>query len=223
MIFTDEIKKRIKDLYSNTSMSYTDIALEIGTNRKSLSKVIERMIQKGELVKRKPVKKDSLSAWQNEKIIELYNAGLSYVDIAQGANCSKFIVSRKLADALEKGIIEKRPQPTYNRKKPHKVVRREVRRESKEIYFDVDSLPKLEEPIKCSLGMAKTCRFGCLGCATTTSKCNFMGVTGHSRIVVDSETPVHVPMESHNKNYTLCRMYQKVTRENKRYKSKVEM
>ena len=107
-------KEKILELY-NLGLQYEEITEILGVSITTVNQYIEELKEEGKIQKRKnPKRKNSKKEENKEKILELYNLGLQYKEIADRVGLSITTVNKYIKELKEEGRMRKKEKTTKN-------------------------------------------------------------------------------------------------------------
>lgn len=163
---TDGKEDIIRKMYKEGA-TIQEISIAVNFNPSTVCKYTKKMIQKGELeprhTKAKPLDQD--------RIIEMYNKGMTYADIGAEFSCSDMKISGICKGLRANGILKERGRAGTNKSNHVKPYRRN---KTAEVIEDSS------KGVKCTPRVARGCKYGTCNSGWL---CNYVDITGKLRTV----------------------------------------
>ncbi|MCT1178524.1 winged helix-turn-helix transcriptional regulator [Pediococcus pentosaceus] len=108
--FSDNEIEKLIELYNN-SLFYKEIARSLNVSESTVKKRVKQLINQGKLKKRLHITRAiRFSDKEIKSLIDMYNNGLTYKEIAQALDVSKGVITSRVNLLIEQGKIIKRPR-----------------------------------------------------------------------------------------------------------------
>lgn len=114
MTFNSNQEQQIIDLY-NQGVTYKEISAKIGTSKSSVFRYIQKLKGEGKITVNRTTSRDTIQN-QSAQILNMYNLGLSYNEMAEKLGVSVSIIESRITELRRKKILKKARHPRTN---PH--------------------------------------------------------------------------------------------------------